>query len=331
MARREKDDDVSDIATRAEEAADISLGSAEIAQKAAGKVLDALPTPDPREDVNYQRLAGLEQSMLARISPRHRNRWPELLAFDERVTEIDRRQEGLRNSLIELRGRRERADADYAAALAGWMANGQADSKPVSEATALEEAIVEADAEHAAMDTLRDRVLEERIAFVQRHRKRLVLDAERATEQAKQRYLELVEEIAKTREELVGLRETSVWASLYPSETLQTFAPSHVLVGGRRKATEQHLPDAKQPIPAHAVLGLLRADAEHFATVQTLEQAAEAKGVSTAELTGDEAMWAGSDADKAWQKRDRERRIKEHESVFGRPPSQFGGFSGLGE
>jgi hypothetical protein len=69
------------LTERTEEAADIALGSAQIAKKAAKKVLDAVPTPDPREDVNYQRLSGLEQSMLARISPRHRNRWPELRAI----------------------------------------------------------------------------------------------------------------------------------------------------------------------------------------------------------------------------------------------------------
>jgi hypothetical protein len=106
------------FAERAEEAADVTLGSATIARKAAAKVLDALPTPDPRDDVNYQRLAGIEQSMLARISPRHRNRWPELLAIDERWEACDCRQEELRASLIELRGRRERADAQYADAIA---------------------------------------------------------------------------------------------------------------------------------------------------------------------------------------------------------------------
>jgi hypothetical protein len=31
------------------------------------------------------------------------------------------------------------------------------------------------------------------------------------------------------------------------------------------------------------------------------------RGVSTAELTGDEAMWADSDADLAWRKREKER------------------------
>ena len=33
------------------------------------------------------------------------------------------------------------------------------------------------------------------------------------------------------------------------------------------------------------------------------------KGITTAELTGVEAMWAGSDADLAWQKREKERLI----------------------
>jgi hypothetical protein len=37
-------------ADRAEEAADISLGSAQVAVTAAGKVLDAMPTPDVRDD-----------------------------------------------------------------------------------------------------------------------------------------------------------------------------------------------------------------------------------------------------------------------------------------
>ncbi|MBA3402053.1 MAG: hypothetical protein H0U05_08705, partial [Actinobacteria bacterium] len=39
------------------------------AAKFAKEQADKLPKPDPREDVNFQRLAGLEQSMLARISP----------------------------------------------------------------------------------------------------------------------------------------------------------------------------------------------------------------------------------------------------------------------
>jgi hypothetical protein len=40
---------------RSEEAADIALGSAQVAQQAVVEVLDALPTPDPRDDVSVRR------------------------------------------------------------------------------------------------------------------------------------------------------------------------------------------------------------------------------------------------------------------------------------
>jgi hypothetical protein len=40
--------------------------------------------------------------MLARISPRHRNRWPELQAIDERWEQCDRRQEELRAVLADM-------------------------------------------------------------------------------------------------------------------------------------------------------------------------------------------------------------------------------------
>lgn len=291
------------------DAADIALGSAHIARKAATKIVDALPTPDPLVDVNWQRLAGLEQSMLARISPRHRNRWPELLAIDERWEDCDRRQEELRLSLTDLHTRRQRAEAEHADALAAWMVAGQQDPKPVSEAKALDDAIAEGDAEYAAIDNVRDRILEERIAFVEKHRKRLMRDAERAAEQAKERYLRAVDELAQAREELVGLRETTVWASLYPSDTLTSMAPSYALVGGRRRETEQHLAGMTGQLPAHAVLALLRADAVYFATVSTVEQAAAMQGVTAAELTTREAMWAGSDADLARQEREKEQLI----------------------
>ncbi len=65
-----------------EEAADIALGSAEIAVKAGNKAVAAVPIPDPRDNVDFQRLAGLEQSTLARLMPRQRNRWPKLLEFE---------------------------------------------------------------------------------------------------------------------------------------------------------------------------------------------------------------------------------------------------------
>jgi len=294
----------------AEEAADIAIASAQIAVKAGNKAVAAVPIPDPREHVNFQRLAGLgeQQSFLARISPR-RNRWPELVEIDERVADLDRRQEELRGELAGLRDRRDRADEDHAARLAAWLAGGKQEPRPLSEVRELEEAIVEVSAEFGAIDSLRERVLEERIAFVAKHRKRLVKDAERAIDVVRKRYLELVAELEQVREELIGLNESRLWAELFPSELLATYAPAVELVGGRRQVTLRHMHFAKQGIPANGTFALLRADAEHFATVATLDQKAAIEGVSTAELTGDGASWAGSDADLAQKKREKERII----------------------
>ena len=199
------------LAARAEEAADISLGSAAIAQKAAKKVVDALPTPDPRDDVNFQRLvqAGSEQSWLARLSPR-RNRWPDLADIDVRIADLDRRQQQLHDTLIDLQRRRTVADDDYAGRMAAWMAAGQVDAKPQSEVTSLDDAIAEARAERQAIDQLRADVLTERIDLVAKHRKRLVADAEQETQRAHYRYLDAIAEAERARDELIGLRETTV-------------------------------------------------------------------------------------------------------------------------
>jgi hypothetical protein len=88
---------------------------------------------------------------------------------------------------------------------------------------------------------------------------------------------------------------------------LASYAPSHALVGGRPRETARHLASVEQSIAAPNAFSLLRADAEHFGQVSTRDQAAAMQGVSTAELTGDEAMWAESDADLARRKRERER------------------------
>lgn len=57
------------LAERGEEAADVALGSATIARKAAAKVVDVLPTRDPRDNVNYPRVEA------ARKAPPCRGRW----------------------------------------------------------------------------------------------------------------------------------------------------------------------------------------------------------------------------------------------------------------
>jgi hypothetical protein len=158
------------------------------------------------------------------------------------------------------------------------MSYGEEGPRPQSEAQALDDAIQQAAAEHLAIDRMREDVLVERIAYVERHRKRLVADAERETEEARVRYLAAVAEAEAARADLIGLNETRVWASVFPSDTLATYAPSHNLVAGRRRETERH--GFQSAVVASAVFDLLRSDAEVFRTVTTREQAAAMRRAS---------------------------------------------------
>jgi hypothetical protein len=172
--------------------------------------------------------------------------------------------------------------------------------------------LVDRDSLLVGADTLearfqRENALGEKVAFVDKHRKRLVEDAEEETERARDRYLSAIAEAERARADLIGMRETTVWAAVYPSDTLMTYAPSHALVAGRPRESRRH--GFQSAVIASAAFDLLRDDAEVLTTLSTREQAAAMQGTTTAALSGEEAMWAGSDEDVARQQRERERVI----------------------
>jgi hypothetical protein len=86
-----------------------------------------------------------------------------------------------------------------------------------------------------------------------------------------QRCLELVDELELARADLVTCSEESLWAQLYPSESLM-IQPSRAVAGGRREPTEKALPGFKQAVDPDRLLDLLRADAHYQAAAVTPEQ-----------------------------------------------------------
>jgi hypothetical protein len=288
------------------EAADIALGSAQIAQKAATKIVDALPTPDPRDNVDFQRLAERAQSMVRRLLPWTRNRWPELCAIDDRLGDLDRPQEELVATLADLHGRRALADADYADRLAQLMAAGQPDPKPVDEAPVLDAAIREAEGEHAAADRLRERIGTELADFVVRHRPRLVDDVDRETEETKRRYLDTVAELERLRGELRGLRQTARWTMLFPDElAVAPVGNEAMLALGLLKPVAATL-GVTQQVAIASVFDALRADADTITERLTVEQRKEL-GLGAAPTPEREAMWHDDPAYQEWAKEQRER------------------------
>ncbi len=282
-----------------EEAADIALGSAEIAVKAGNKAVAAVPVPDPRDDVNFERLAGLEQSMLARLMPHHRNRWPRLLEFEQQLAEFDRRQETLRAELTELRQQRETAPERHALALAGWFERGENGERPGSDADVLEQAIVTKEAELAAVDRLVAKLLTAKIDFVEKNRPSLRRTAEGATAKARATYEQAIDVLAGAREELLDCRSDQVWSELYPSETTrQTRGTEANLSLGLQAPVKRTLGVTNQ-LPVTAIYDSLRADAATITERLTPEQREEL-GVGPQATPEQQAMWHEDPRYKEW-------------------------------
>ncbi|MEJ7570037.1 MAG: hypothetical protein WKF41_17450 [Gaiellaceae bacterium] len=305
----------------ADAAAADAIRAAELAKKFAQQAKP--PPPDPRTGPAFELLRRGEGSALARISPR-RNRWPDLQRIDERVAEIDQRQARASAELQDTRERRQGADARYQLALADGLAAGQPGDRPVSEVGRLEERIAALEAEIAAHDLVRERVLEERVAFVVQSRKALVRDVEKELEERRSRCLELLDELEHARDDLIALAQTGAWARLYPSETLTAAPPfAGAIVGARLKVQERHLPGLKSQLPAASVYALLRADVDHCASAITVEQAAAAEGQTTSALTGREASWAGRAEDHARDRAEKAERIADYIKEWGVVPREY--------
>lgn len=310
-------------AREAGEAADVALAAAAIARKAAAEAQATVPVPDPRDAPHFGLFRRAEGWAAARINPR-RSRWPELQQMDERVVEIDQAQTRALAELGEVQQMRASAEPEHQARLADWLAGGQQGPRPVSEAGDLDTRIAELAAEVAALDIARERIFGERVAYVQKHRKRLLREAEAERKRRHRRCLTLVDELEREREELIACRQTELWAALFPHDALASEAPfTNCIAGARLKVQERHLPGVKVQLPAHSVFGLLRDDASHCATVVTTAQAAALSGSTEKELTDREATWQDRKFEHAQQRREHQEAIDAYIREWGIPPSEW--------
>jgi len=296
----------------ASQAADDAVAALELTRAEVKKIPPTTP-PDPRDAL----LAGVGASVWARFNPT-RSRWPELREFDQQLARIDEQQVRANEKVAALLERRRLAPEAHSRVLADWLAD-EKGARPEAETVALTEQIEAAQDEHKALELLRERILGERVGFVTKRRRRLVKDADRATESARDRYLSLVGQLEQAREELVARRQTAVWAACFPSEALAAQPDTHHLCAGLRKPVEAALPGLRLALPAPAVLEILRSDAAHLATASTIEQAAEMQATTVAALTGGEASWGGSPEDLERERREKARARAAYEAAWGKP------------
>jgi len=327
LASQAADDSVTALVAAREAAASASKSDAN-ATKAASIVAEQIEKskpapPDPREGLG-RGLLSVEQSTWARISPR-RNRWPKLAAIDERVNELDQRRAALVDELAVVNEQRATAEQRHADQLATWFQDGQRGQRPASGATVLDERLADLRAEHAAVETLSEKVLAEKIDFVRRHRRALARTAANEVTKTKTRYERTIDELEQARDALIDVRATELWARAFPHESLTATPPTYALAGGVKSVNNRWLPGLTSDIQAAALLGLLRDDAMFIASMITAELKAASLGVRPELIRDDVAMWGGSEEDLARQEREKERARERHTTEFGLPPAEYPG------
>lgn len=238
-------------------------------------------------------LVGVEQNALRRISP-FRSRWPEIAAFDERVDELEVRQAAKAAEAAELHDREISAPAAHEERLATWQLDGEQGPRPEPELPKVREQIEQRREEREALDRAKARVLNEKARYVEKHRDRLVKEADSHADQAHRRYLELIDELAEARAELYGLRRAAVWARLYPDEHSARETPD-TFAGGRKRPLQAIGLNAS--VAPDRILDGLRADADWLREAATPEQRLAIQGRDPRQPPNTE--WANDPAVKA--------------------------------
>lgn len=285
-------------AREAGEAADIALGSAQIAKQSADQAtrerqrVQELAPPDPQKQMIAE-FAAREGAALLRVGPR-RALWRDLVALDEKIGEIEVSREELQRSLGSLRAALSNESDRLGVELADWMGNGSSGGRPESRAAELEKQIADHEAEYTAHGIVYDRLLRGRAEHIAKHRKRMVADVQKAKEKVASEYAQVIDQAETARRELLELRQTEVWAKIFPDATLGSEPNTQALCGAKRRLQEPHLPGLQSGLVAGSVFALLREDINFCSSVSTAEQAAAERGVSVDALTGRDAKWLGN-------------------------------------
>lgn len=290
---------------------DRDLGDADALRDATAQATNDLRGhPDTVLEALPQDLAREESSALRRSSPR--SRWREIDDLDRRVAELEQRGQAASADLQRLHEDRRLAPERDARRLADWIASGESGKRPSPSAPDLDCRIEEAGRERDALARAAADVLEEKLSYVEKHRKRLVREADSQVEKTARRYEQVIGELAAVRAELAAVRHAAVWASVYPARSAGA-APPNTIVGGRRKVLERASITA-QVLPER-LWELLRDDAAYLEHALTEEQAEEL-GL----WRDDNAVWGDTAQGREAERKDKRAALARYRQEWGTEP-----------
>ena len=149
--------------------------------------------------------------------------------------------------------------------MTAWQLADGKSPRPEPTAPALEREIEAKKADRDAANAAAERVYEDKTRFVEKHRRRLVREADKATQEARERYTRAIAEAEEARAELIDCRAASLWATFYPGE-LANEAPGDTaaVALNLRRPIEAALQVATR-LAAAGVFRALRSDADYLA------------------------------------------------------------------
>jgi hypothetical protein len=267
-----------------------------------------------RDDARARR-AGESLLIFRRFSPR-RSHWPEVAAYDARALELERRAQTLTEEIVAREeARREAVQADRQA-LTEWQLSDGKRRRPEPSAPAIEREIEEKKADRDAAIAARDRIYADKAAYVEKHRRRLVREADRATQEAHERYAEALAAAEQARTELIECRESALWASLFPGELANQMPDVAAVATNLRKPVEAVL-GLTTRLAADGVFRVLRADAELLAKAMTHDQALDLGAADPHEFA---AVWTGTAEGQEQLKKERLEARERYRQMWGRYP-----------
>ena len=251
-------------------------------------------------------LAGIaaEEERAKRASRPRTRRWRGLAKSDDKLDALGLEQADALARLREAEERLRGAPADDARTLAEWLSGGERGERP---APVLYECERERDAARLIVEaaSLRlDEALAERLHYVEKHRAKMLEDARRDVEAARDRLLAHARALPELRTDLLAARETLAWAAAFP-EVLPAFGNPSALALGLRAPVKGALGTDAQVGFAN-VVAALEADAATLA--ERFGQELERRlGTAPPRSPLREALWDSDPEMVEFKKSERER------------------------
>jgi hypothetical protein len=261
-------------------------------------------------DPERARVELTEEQRAQRNSRPRTRRWRGLAKLDDKIDKLAHRQADAAASLQRVEESLRRAPEDDAHTLASWLAGGEKGDRP---AASLYERERERDAARLLLDAIAvelDDALAERLAYIEKHRARMLEDAQRDVAEARDALLGHVRGLHELRDVLLTARETLAWAATYP-EPVDAYGFPNALALGLRTPVERTLHTTAR-VEYGSVVSALEEDAKALADAHA-EAVKERLGTAGPRTPLREAMW-DSDPDMQTFKREeleRARRLAE--------------------